>query len=245
MARAAGTGSRLQPRCVLRRTSYGSTLSLSPFTDNLSDVEEDDDDRAFSEINALSSPASTPPQVGLPDSPDLSQKINGPSVSMAADVEPLRLLQSPGELEHVLSHRSSSSTDDVEADLVPTSPAPSSINASQNSNPNRKDSRSPHLLPRGPSMQTQSPFLASGVNRFRRGTLQIRSPAQASVRFGSGLRTPQSQDRPIASQTLRSPDSEQVGATSSQSQGNGSGMSWLNTQAFRPPAETQELYESD
>ena len=71
---------------------------------------------------------------------------------------------------------------------------------------------------------------------------QIRPPAETPLRFGFGIGTPQSQ--PTASQTLRSLDGSQFSAPSSQSQTNRNGMSWLNTQAFRPP-ETQDSYESD
>jgi len=56
------------------------------------------------------------------------------------------------------------------------------------------------------------------------------------------MNTPESQSQPAASQTL--PGSSQVSAPGSQSQTNGNGVSWLNTQAFRPP-ETQGSYESD
>ena len=219
---------------------------LSSSADDRSDGEEDDD-RAFSQINALSSPASTPPQVGLPDSPDLAEKINGPSTSMVATVEPLRLLRSPPrsprEPERVLSNRTSGSADDVEAELIPTSPTPS-INASQNANSNREDSQSPHPLSHGSPMQTQSQFPMPHVNRFRRGMFQIRASAQPSLPPGFGISMSQSQGRLPASQTLRSLGSSQVGAPSSQSQTNGNGLSWLNTQAFRLP-ETQDTYESD
>ncbi|KAF9645387.1 hypothetical protein BDM02DRAFT_580795 [Thelephora ganbajun] len=196
----------------------------APFPDDRSD-DDDDDDHAFSQINALSSPASTPPQIGLPDSPDLSEKINdGP--------------------ERALSHRTSTSADDVEAELIPISPTPS-INASQNAN--QENSQNLHLLPHVSPVQTQSQFPSVSVNRFRRGTFQIRSPAQTSLRFGFGMSTPQGQGRLSASQTLlQSPGSSQVDAPSSQSQTNENGTSWLNlnTQAFRPP-ETQDSYESD
>ena len=207
------------------------------FADDQSGGEDDDDDRAFSQINALSSPASTPPQVGLPDSPDLSEKINGPSASMITTVEPLPLLHSPGEPERALSHRTSGSADDVEAELVPTSPTPS-LNASQNANPN---SPSPHILSHTPA-QTQSRFPVADINMFRRARFQMnRPPTQTSLRFGFGTSTPQSQGRPTASQALRSPVGSQVSPPSSQ---NGDGMSWMNTQAFRLP-ETQGSYESD
>ena len=81
------------------------------------------------------------------------------------------------------------------------------------------------------------------MNRFRRGTFQIRS-AQTSLRYGFGMGPSQSPGQQAASQTLGSPDISQVTAPSSQSQTNGNGLSWLNTQAFRP-AETQDSYESD
>jgi len=221
-------------------------MCLSSSADDRSDGEEEDDDRAFSQINALSSPASTPPQVGLPDSPDLAQKINGPSASMAATVEPFRLIRSPlpspREPERVLSNRTSGSADDVEAELIPTSPTPS-INASPNANSNREDSQSPHPLSRGSPMQTQSQFPMPTVNRFRRGMFQIRTSAPPPLLSGFGVSMSQSQSRPPTSQTLWSLGSSQVSAPGSQSQTNGNGMS-LYTQAFRLP-ETQDSYESD
>jgi len=85
-------------------------------------------------------------------------------------------------------------------------------------------------------MQTQSQFPMPNVNRFRRGTFQIRP------RLGPSMS--QSQGRLPTSQTLRSLGSSQASDPSSQSQTNGNGMSGLCTQAFRPP-ETQESYESD
>ena len=213
---------------------------LSYPVDDRSDGEEEDDDRAFSQINALSSPASTPPQVGLPESPDFAEKVNGPSVSMAATVEPLRLIRSPSrsprEPERVLSHRTSGSADDVEAELLPTSPSPS-INASQNTNSNQEDTQSPHSLSHGLPMQTQSQFPMPNVNRFRRGTFQIPSLRQQHLPSGFGMS--QSQSPP-----LRPLGSSQASAPSSQSQTNGNGMSCMYTQAFRPP-ETQDSYESD
>jgi len=224
------------------------------FGEDEDEDDEDDDDNAddhqsFSQINASSSPASTPPQPEFPGSPDLSEKINGPSASMTTTANPLRLLRSPDELEPTLSHRTSGSADDVEAELVPKSPSPST-NASQNpgSNPDQnQESRYPNLPPQATPVQTQSQFPSVGVNRFRRGTFQIRSHVE-TLRFGFGVGTPQSQGRPTSSQTLRSPDrspdSSQVGASGSQSQANGDGTSWLNTQAFRPP-ESQDSYESD
>jgi len=188
--------------------------------DNQSDGE-DDDDRAFSQINALSSPASTPPQVGLPDSPDLAEKLNGPSASAIATIQPLRLLSSDA-LERSLSHRTSASADDIEADLIQTSPTPS-VNASLH----------PHILssPRPMLTQTQSP--SPNVNRFRRGVFQIHFPAQMSVCSEAWMNPPQSPRPLAASQTLPSPNSSPTDE-----------MSWLNTQAFRPP-ETQNSYESD
>lgn len=227
------------------RLGAGHCDTRLPSADNQSDGEDDDDDRAFSQINALSSPASTPPQVELPDSPDLSEKINGPSAAATTTFEPLRLSRSPRELERVLSNRTSGSADDVEAELIPASPTPS-INASQSANSNQEDSQSPHPFSHGLPIQTRPQFPRPNVNRFRRGTFQIRSSVstQAPLRFGFGMSTPQSQSQQIPSQTLRSPDGSQVNAPSSQSQTNGNGMSWLNTQAFRPP-ETQDPYESD
>ena len=85
------------------------------------DVEDNDDDRVFSQINALSSPASTPPQAELPKSPDLSEKINGPSTSA---VDPLPLL-APGGPERPSTYRTSASVGGVEADAMLTSPTPS------------------------------------------------------------------------------------------------------------------------
>jgi len=165
---------------------------------------------------------------------------------MITAVDPLRLLRSPDELEPSLSHRTSGSADDVEAELVPKSPSPST-NASQNpgskSNPNQEESRYPNPPSQATPVQTQSQFPLANVNRFRRGTFQISSHAE-TLRFGFGVGTPRSQGRPTSSQTLRSPDSSQVGASSSQSQTNGDGTSWLNTQAFRPP-QSQDSYESD
>ena len=164
---------------------------------------------------------------------------------MVATVEPLRLLRSPDESERALSHRTSGSADDVEAELIPASPTPSA-NASQNTNSNAGSSReSPqylHLLSHVSPAHTQSQSPSVNINRFRRGIFQIHSPAPTSLRFEFGVGTPQSQGRPTASHTLRSPDSSQVGAPESQT--NRNGMSWLNTQAFRPP-ETQDSYESD
>lgn len=205
--------------------------------DDQSDGEDDDeDDRAFSQVNALSSPASTPPQVELPDSPDLAEKINGPSVSAVAIVEPLRLL-SPEGPERSLSHRTSGSADDVEADLIPTSPTPSMI-LSQNatSNPNQESSLYMQLLSsHPPSMPTQIQSPSASVNRFRRAMFQVNSPAWTPVHSQSGMNMSQTQDQALASQTLQSQDG---------SQANDNGMSWLNTQAFRPP-ETQDSYDSD
>lgn len=207
-----------------------------------SDGEDYDDDyRTFSHTNALSSPASTPPQQELPDSPDLAEKINGPSASVLTPVEPLRLLGSPPELERALSHRTSGSADDVEASLMPASPQPSS----QNTNSTQEEPQYLRLPSQTTPAQTRFPFPPANVNRFRRGTFQLNSPGESPLRFEFGLETPQSQSQPIASQTLRSPDSTQAGALGSQSQTNGSGgTSWLNTQAFRLP-ESQDLYESD
>lgn len=159
---------------------------------------------------------------------------------MITAVDPLRLLRSPEELESSLSHRTSGSADDVEAELVPKSPSPST-NASQN--PNQEESRYPNPPSQATSVHAQSQFPLANVNRFRRGTFQIHSHAE-TLRFGFGVGTPRSQGRPTSSQTLWSPDSSQVGASSSQSQTNGDGTSWLNTQAFRPP-QSQDSYESD
>lgn len=214
--------------------------------DDQSDGEDYDDDyRTFSHTNALSSPASTPPQQELPDSPDLAEKINGPSASVVTAVEPLRLLGSPREPERALSHRTSGSADDVEAALVPVSPPSPSNNSSQNTNSSQDDPRYLRLLSQAaPAQQTRQQFLPSNANRFRRGMFQINTPAESPLRFGFGLNTSQSQSQPVASQTLRSADSSQVGAHDSQSQTNENGASWLNTQAFRPP-ESQDLYESD
>lgn len=226
-----------------------TTETLATLADEQSDGggedDEDEDDRAFSQINALSSPASTPPQVGLPDSPDFSEKINGPSTSAATEVEPLRLLRSPGQLERVLSHQTSASADDVEAELIPTSPTPS-INATQSVNSNPEGSQSPHHLSHGSPAPSQPQLQRPVVNRFRHGTFQVRysAPTQTPLRFGFGLGSLYSQSRLAASQTLRSPDDSQANASNSQSQTNGNGLSWLNTQAFRPP-ETQDSYESD
>ena len=124
-----------------------------------------------------------------------------------------------------------------------TSPTPS-INASQNTNSNREDTQSPHPLSHGSPMQTQSQFPMPSANRFRRGMFQIRSSAQPPLRSGFGISMSQSQSRLPTSQTLRSLGSSQVSNPSSQSQTNGDGMSWMYTQAFRPP-ETQDTYESD
>lgn len=211
--------------------------------DDQSDGEDYDDDyRTFSHTNALSSPASTPPQQELPDSPDLAEKINGPSASVITTVEPLRLLRSPCEPERSLSHRTSGSADDVEASLMPVSPPQPSNNSSQNTNSSQDDPQYLRLLSQAaPVQQARSQFLPSNANRFRRGTFQINTPAESPLRFGFGLNAPQSQSQPIPSQTLRSSDSSQVGA---QSQTNENGASWLNTQAFRSP-ESQDLYESD
>lgn len=232
------------------RTIQYLTDILAPFADDRSDGEDDDDDyQGFSQINALSSPASTPPQAELPDSPDLSEKINGPSASMVTTVEPLRLLRSPDEVEveRTLSNRTSGSADDVEAGLMPTSPSPStgaSQNLDSNASPNRENPPYPHLLSHGAPVQTQSPFSSYSASGFRRGTFQIGSPAETPLRFGFGMGTPQSQSQPVASQTLRSPGSSQISISGSQGQMDGNGMSWLNTQAFRAP-ETQDQYESD
>jgi hypothetical protein len=200
------------------------------------DDEDEDEDRAFSEINALSSPANTPPQVGLPVSPDLAEKINGPSASTSAAFEPLRL-RSPSVLERSLSHRSSASANDVEADLVPTSPTPS-VNASQsaasNSNSNEGSSLYAQLLTTAPP-PLRAVSLTPPPKRFRRGVFQINPPAPTSARSESRMSASQSQSQLPQSQTLRSLDG---------SQENGSGMSWLNTQAYRLP-ETQDSYESD
>ena len=173
----------------------------------------------------------------LPDSPDLAEKINGPSTSAAAAFEPFRLL-SPIVPERSLSHRSSGSAADVEADLVPTSPTPSILNVSQNasSNANQETSLYSQLLTsRPPPVRalTQSP----PPNRFRRGVFQINPLSQTSPRSESGMSVlrAQSQSQPPASQTLRAAGSSQM---------NGGGMSWLNTQAYRLP-ETQDSYESD
>jgi len=166
---------------------------------------------------------------------------------MITTVEPLRLLRSPEEFERTLSHRTSASADDIEAELLPASPSPST-NASQNQNPgsnanaNREESR--YLPSQTAPVQTQSQFPSANISRFRRGTFQIRSPAETPLRFTFGIGTPQSQDQPATSQTLRSSGSSQVSASGSQSQTNRNDMSWLNTQAFRPP-ETQDSYESD
>ena len=243
MARTAGTGPRPTTRSrrrwyVLRGTS-SKWRYPTPFADDQSDGEDgddDDDDRAFSQINALSSPASTPPQAEFPASPDLSEKINGPSTSTITTIEPLRLLRSPSELDHTLSHRTSCSTDDVEAELMPGSPTPSSVNTSQNANSNQGNSQ--YLDPFNPSPpQSQTQFPSVNVNRFRRGIFQVLPLPQRSPHSGFGLSAPQSQ-------TLRSPDNSQLSASASQSQTNGNSMSWLNTQAFRPP-ETQDSYDSD
>lgn len=213
-------------------------IHSTSFADDRSNGEDDDDDyQAFSQINALSSPASTPPQAELPDSPDLSRKINGPSASMITSVEPLPLLRSPGEPEGTLSNRTSGSAEDVEAELIPTSPTPST-GASQNLDSNANQEY-PHFLSHGAPVQTQSQFSSYNVSRFRRATFQIGSPAAAPLRFEFGMPTPQNQSQPTTSETLRSPDSNQTSAPGSQS-----GMSWLNTQAFRLP-ETQDQYESD
>lgn len=93
-------------------------------------------------------------------------------------------------------------------------------------------------------MQTQSQFPVPNVSRFRRGMFQIRSTAQPPLRSGFGMSLSQGQGQLTGSQTLRSLGSSQVGSPSSESQTNGSGMGWLNTQAFFPP-ETQDTYESD
>lgn len=214
------------------------------FADEQSDGE-DDDYRTFSRINASSSPASTPPQPELPGSPDLSEKINGPSASMITTVEPVRLLRSPEEFERTLSHRTSGSADDIEAELLPASPSPST-NASQNPGPNTNSNQeeSRYLSSQTAPVQTQSQFPSANISRFRRGTFQIRSPAETPLRFTFGIGTPQSQDQPATSQTLRSSGSSRVSGSGSQSQTNRGDMSWLNTQAFRPP-ETQDSYESD
>ena len=56
-----------------------------------------------------------PPQIVLPGSPDLGEKIGGPSTSaITTDL-----------FERPLSPPTSASADDVEADLIGTSPAPS------------------------------------------------------------------------------------------------------------------------
>ena len=247
MARTTGIGpgSSTRPRrrwCAPRGTLFDSLLTSGDshlFKDYQSDVE-DDDERGFSQINALSSPASTPPQVELPDSPGLAEKINGPSASAIAAVEPLRRL-SPDALERSLSHRTSTSADDVEADLIPASPTPS-INASQNSNSNSSQEDSslhPHLLSSHPPpvlSQTQFPPSSANVSRFRRGMFQIHSSAQVPARPEPWMTRPSQSQGPLtASQALPSLESSQV---------NGNEMGWLNTQAFRPP-ETQESYESD
>ena len=203
--------------------------------DDQSDREDDDDDdgdRAFSEINAMSSPASTPPQAELPNSPDLAEKINGPSASAFATAGPSHLI-SPVVPERTLSHRTSASVDDVEAGLVPTSPSPS-INAPRDPNSNQETSQvlpPPQPLPTSP----QSLLPSISAARFRRGIFQMESPSQRSLRFGRWTDGSQSQSQPPASQTLQS---------SNDSQMNGNGLSWLNTQAFHPP-EVQGSYESD
>lgn len=221
-----------------RVTSYSSWLrdnSCTLFIDNRSDGE-DNDDRAFSQINALSSPASTPPQAELPDSPDLAEKVNGPSASAVTTIEPLRLLSSDA-LQPSVSHRTSASADDVEADLMRTSPTPS-INASlsTNSNSSQEASLHPHILSsRSSPVLSQTQFPSVDVGRFRRGVFQIRFPAQMSTRSQPWMSMPQSQGPLSASQTIRSPNGSQT---------NGDGMSWMNTQAFRPP-DPQDSYESD
>ena len=148
---------------------------------------------------------------------------------MIAPAEPLGLI-SADTLERALSHRTSASADDVEADLIPTSPTPS-INASQNSNTNSTQGPSlhPHLLSHPPPVFSQTQFPSASVSRFRRGVFQMFPRSQP------WMNASQSQNPSSASQTLRSPNG---------SQANGNGISWLNTQAFRPP-ETQDLYESD
>jgi hypothetical protein len=243
MARTAGTGSRSSAWfrrrwCVSRVTSFDSLpngSNLCYFTDNRSDGE-DDEDRDFSQINALSSPASTPPQVELPDSPDLAEKINGPSASAIVTVEPLRLLSSEVP-EGSLSHRTSASADDVEADLIPDSPTPS-LNASQNTNTNssQESSLRPNVLSsHSPPVFARAQFPSSNFARFRRGVFQAHYTGRISVRPEPRIDASQNQNPLAASQTLRSPVSSQT---------NGHEMSWLNTQAFRP-LETQDSYESD